>query len=170
MGCDIHVYVEYSKDGKYWKNLTENFGQRDYRMFGIMAGVRWEEGKLFDPKGLPEGRLSFDTERAHWCHVAPDSHPEWADGDDWISKETAERWISNGYSQPEYVDGALKRVTNPDHHSHSWLTTAELEQCVNRYLELSDTYKPVEWIAILAAMKAIDECGSTARVVFWFDN
>lgn len=170
MGCDIHVYVEYSRDGKHWGNLTDNAGSRNYRMFGIMAGVRYEDAKLFDPKGLPDGNLSFTAEAAHWCNVAPDDHPEWAGSDGWVSKDNAERWVASGCSKPAFRDGVLKRVTNPDHHSHSWLTASELEQCVERYRELSDGSAPTEWVAILAAMKAIEGNGDMARCVFWFDN
>jgi hypothetical protein len=171
MGCDIHAYVEYTKSGDYWWSLTDNAGHRNYRMFAIMAGVRDYGGeKLFDAKGLPDGRMSFAAEGAHWLLVAPDATPEWAGSDGWVSKASAERWIAEGSSEGETVDGILKRVTNPDHHSHSWLTTDELSKCVDQYRTLSDGQAPTEWVAILAAMKAIEGNGEIARVVFWFDN
>lgn len=171
MGCDIHTYVEYSKKGDHWCALTDNAGHRDYLMFAIMAGVRDYDGvKLFDAKGLPEGRLSWNAEGSHWCNVAPDNHPEWAGDDGWISKESAERWIDSGSSTADIRDGVLKRVTNPDHHSHSWLTADELSKCLERYKVASEGWAPTEWVAILAAMKAIEGNGDIARVVFWFDN
>ena len=171
MGCDIHVYVEYSHDGKYWRNLTDGIGSRDYRMFGILAGVRCDDLKLFDPKGLPDGQLSWNTEDANILNIAPESHPEWADTSGWTSRTSAERWISEGSSKPLYRDGVLNRVTNPDWHSHSWLTSDELSQCVDKYRTIPDVKKaPSEWVGILAAMKAIEENGDQTRVVFWFDN
>lgn len=171
MGCDVHAYVEYSHDGKYWSNLTDNAGHRDYTMFGIMAGVRDYNGvKLFDPKGLPEGPLGWRVESSHWLRIVPEEHPEWAGEDGWVSKDSAESWVARGCSQAEVKDGVLQRVTNPDHHSHSWLTADELAQCLDRYRQISDRKAPTEWVAIHAAMKAIEGNGEKARVVFWFDN
>lgn len=177
MGCDIHVYVEYSKDGKYWKSLTDNAGSRNYVMFGVLAGVRADEYKLYDPKGLPDGELSYVTYGAHWLNVAPDEHPDWAGTDGWTSKANAERWVKNGYSEAEIVDGKLKRVSNPDGHSHSWLSTEELSAALDKYRSIIGGVwpteagtVPTEWAAILGAMQAIEANGETARVIFWFDN
>lgn len=172
MGCDIHVYVEHSSNGKYWRNLTDNAGSRDYLMFSIMAGVRGDEHKLFDPKGLPEGELGWATERAHWLSIAPEKYPEWKDLDGWTSRDNAERWVASGSSKPQYHDGILSRVSHPDWHSHSWLTADELAQCLQKYREVSppEWGLPTEWVAIHAAMQAIESNGERARVVFWFDN
>lgn len=170
MGCDVHAYVEYSSNGEHWRNLTDNAGSRNYRMFGIMAGVRCEDLKMFDPKGLPEGRLSYVTEGAHWLSIAPENHPEWKDLEGWTSEGSARRWVNSGCSVADMQDGVLKRVSNPDHHTHSWLSVVELQKCVDRYRELSDGQAPTEWVAILGAMKAIEDNGEMSRVVFWFDN
>lgn len=67
MGCDIHTYLEYAdvtdREGQpYWQNFTSNGGGRDYLMFEILAGVRGGEQQLFEPRGLPEGRLGWRTE------------------------------------------------------------------------------------------------------------
>jgi hypothetical protein len=171
MGCDIHVYVEYSHDGKYWNSLTENAGSRDYAMFGILAGVRYRELKLFDPKGLPNGELSWQAATANILNIAPEKHPEFADTDGWTDRASAESWVAEGLSTPMYIDGVLHRVTNPDWHSHSWLTSDELSQCIEKYRAIPESKKaPSEWVGILAAMKAIEENGDQTRVVFWFDN
>lgn len=177
MGCDIHAYVEYSKNGKHWRNLTDNAGSRNYVMFGVLAGVRVADAKLFDPKGMPEGELSFTTAGDYWLNVAPESNPDWADGDGWTSLENARRWVESGYSVPDYRDETLKRVSGPDWHSHSWLTTDELAAAIEHYRTVVGNYwpeeggrAPTEWVAILAAMRAIESNGETARVVFWFDN
>ncbi len=171
MGCDIHAYVEYSTNGTHWFDLIENGGNRNYRMFAIMAGVRDYDGiKLFDAKGMPEGPVSYAVEKDHWLRIVPENHPEWADSDGWTSKGSAESWVADGYSTPVFKDDVLERVTNPDHHSHSWLSSDELEQCIERYKELFDGKAPTEWVAILASMKAIEGNGDKARLIFWFDN
>lgn len=177
MGCDVHIYVEYSENGKYWKNLTNNAGSRNYVMFGVLAGVRVSDAKLFDPKGMPEGGIGYVTACDYWLNVAPENHPEWADGDGWTSPENARRWVESGSSVPDYLDGTLKRVSGPDWYSHSWLTTDELAAALEHYRGVVGTYwpgeggtAPTEWVAILAAMRAIEGNGESARVVFWFDS
>jgi hypothetical protein len=179
MGCDIHVYVEYSDDGEYWQNLTDNAGSRNYVMFGVLAGVRLEHLTVFSPKGLPDGKLGYITEDAHWINVARDGKPEQAEWDGWTSLESAARWVKSKYSEPEYDDsGRIRRVTNPDHHSHSWLNSDELNLALLRYPDAAKgvwgdsggVQLPHEWVAIRAAMRAIEENGGLARVVFWFDN
>lgn len=174
MGCDVHVYVEYSKDGKHWRNLTDNAGSRNYVMFGILAGVRVSDAQLFEPKGMPDGALSYATESGYWTNVAPDEHPEYAEWDNWTSRANADRWVSGGYAK---YDENKQRVSGPDWHSHSWLTTDEVAQAVERYRKVVGNYwpeesgsAPTEWVAILGAMRAIEKNGETARVIFWFDN
>lgn len=171
MGCDIHAYVEYTANDKYWCSLIENGGHRNYRMFAIMAGVRDYDGlKLFPPKGMPEGEVSRAVESDHWVNIAPEANPEWADDEGWVVKATAERWVAGGLSVADVKDGVLQRVTHPDHHSHSWLDVAELESCIERYRKIADGTAPTEWVAILAAMKAMEGNRAKSRLVFWFDN
>lgn len=140
MGCDIHVWLEYStfnhgdhaateyRGKPYWRAMTDCFNPgRDYLMFGIMAAVRAEEYAIFHPRGLPEG-LSY------------------------TAKESVEKW-------------------GDDLHSESWLTTDELAQCLGEYFVRAQ-HGPydVEWDAIHAAMRAFEERGAKARLVFGFDN
>lgn len=182
MGADIHSYVEYSQreyDSKpFWKNFTTNNGERNYVMFGVLAGVRVPEAQLFEPKGMPDGDLGYDTAGGYWLHVAPENHPEWADGDNWVTRKNAERYVERGYSVAQYDDkGVLKRVSGPDWHSHSWLTAAELEAALEHYKKkVCEFYPqenptaPPEWIATLAAMRSFEASGCKTRLVFWFDN
>lgn len=182
MGCDIHTYLEYAdfttREGEpYWKNFTANGGSRNYVMFGVLAGVRVPDAKLFDPKGMPAGNLGYDTATRYWTNVAPEAHPEWADDDDWISLEKAQDWVERGYSVGESDDkGRLRRVSGPDWHSHSWLTADELQQALDHYKKLAVTYwpndgeAPAEWAATIAAMRTFEASGKQSRLVFWFDN
>jgi len=171
MGCDIHAYLEFTDNGEYWSSLTSGAGQRNYRMFGIMAGVRCEDIALFEQRGLPTGEMSWQAESDHWVWVAPDDKPERASWDGWTGRENADRWIAAGYSQPEHKDGVLTRVTNPDHHSHSWLTSSEFSQCFEKYRGLFPDLKPPhDFVGMLGAMQAIEANGGKTRLVFWFDN
>lgn len=175
MGCDIHAYVEYTKDKKnpYWENLTRNFGARNYALFAALAGVRGELGP-FGPKGMPEGELGYYTGKDYWVAVAPPHHPEWASGEGWTSIETAQKWVDGGGCEVRYKeDGSLRSVSNPDYHSHSWLTTDELEQALDHYVS-ENVYRegkaPSDWRALLVAMRSLESDGYLTRIVFWFDN
>lgn len=182
MGCDIHTYLEFADfetdAGPYWKNFTKNGGGRNYLMFGVLAGVRVEEARLFEPKGMPDGRIGYDTSEDYWTHVAPAANPEWADDEGWVSLETAQGWIEKGYSKGEInKSGRLERVSGPDWHNHSWLTADELERAFAHYLEQitescphGKAIVPAEWSATLAAMRAFEAAGNQTRLIFWFDN
>lgn len=181
MGCDIHTYVEFAdpisnERGPYWRNFTRNGGNRDYVLFGILAGVRVPDVQAFEPKGMPDGNLGWGTSDDYWNMVAPPEHPEWAEGDDWVTIEQAERWVADGSSVADHDDsGRLRRVSGPDWHSHSWLTTAELTEALTRYRALPEDQYPYkygleEWDAMLAAMRSFEAAGKLTRLVFWFDN
>ena len=183
MGADVHAYVEYASftasDGKpFWSNFTRSMGSRNYYLFCLLAGVRGDEGPVFPPRGMPEGRVGFWTSDDYWLYVAPDDQPQLAGRDEWVTREAAEKYVSTYGSQPDLdKDGKLYRVSHPDWHSHSWLTADELEQVLSRYAAgvqgiwpAEKAVAPPEWKAALAAMRSFEADGQEARVVFWFDN
>ena len=161
MGCDIHGYIEYEDwedNGKpHYSCFGENLGERDYTMFGLLAGVR-HGSAIFAPRGIPEN-ISFTVKGSFYQFVIDGEK----DGDGYISKVTAQEWVDKGWSK--WID--KNYVSNPDWHTPSWLTTKEYEQVLRAREEITD-YGNVdqEWYAILGAMKAL----KNARFVFWFDN
>ena len=64
-------------------------------------------------------------------------------------------------------------VTNPDWHSHSWLTLDELKKVQKEY-ENTENFKQwgvhIELNAIIATMESLNASGKIARFTFWFDN
>ena len=174
MGCDIHLYIEYSRketreDGKkYWTNFGNCFGHRDYHLFGILArDVRIDNPNGFPVKGLPGGGLGFVTENDSLIYISEDG-----EGDNETTLERAQAWnrdfhckiINNRAGEPQLVE-------NPDWHSHSWLTLQEYEKALNIYWTDPETFNiHPEYKAILGAMKSLDEQGYDVRAVFWFDN
>ena len=71
MGCDIHMYIEKKKNGKWIPAqgfmqtgnrendvpdvpFHDQFNQRNYALFGFLAGVRIPELKHFEPQGFPD--------------------------------------------------------------------------------------------------------------------
>jgi len=56
-------------------------------------------------------------------------------------------------------------------HSHSWLTLEEFESVLTSYqLEGYEFELDVEWRAMLAAMRTLQDGGHTVRLIFWFDS
>lgn len=53
MGCDIHAYVEIIED-KITICECEYFLNRNYGMFGYLAGVRSLDDPVVEPRGLPD--------------------------------------------------------------------------------------------------------------------
>ena len=207
MGCDIHLYIEYkSKKPQYdgrestWHSFGKSINPgRNYAMFGLMANVRncYSDGKLpvlVEPRGMPEdaGYTATDDNRIYISETK---------SEDYVSMETAKRWVNSGSSKfINNKDGNPTWVTQPDWHSHSWLTTSEFESVLNKYLELEtgwhkvrveehnkmverENIQPDSWAyappsindepeyqVVLASLKRFEELGYDARVVFWFDN
>jgi len=209
MGCDIHLYIEYKNkkvafDG--YKDNWHSFGKRinpgrNYAMFALMANVRnhYSDGKLpvlVEPRGMPDdvGYYVKDESQIYISETI-------LEGEHIVTMETANRWVASGSSK--FINnqkGEPTWVTDPDNHSHSWLTTSEFETIINKYLELEagwhkervDTHnkmvakeniQPSSWMyappatndepqyqVVLASMKRFEELGYDARIVFWFDN
>ena len=206
MGCDIHLYIEYkSKKTEFdgYDSGWQSFGGRinpgrNYAMFGLMANVRncYSDGKLpvlVERRGMPEDAsyTATDDNRIYISDV-PSSR--------YVSMETAKSWVNSGSKFINDKEGNPIWVTDPDAHSHSWLTTSEFESILNKYLELQSVWhkkrveehnkmvkeeniQPDSWAyappsmvdepeyqVVLASLKRFEELGYDARVVFWFDN
>jgi hypothetical protein len=207
MGCDIHLYIEYkSKKPQYdgRESTWHSFGNRinpgrNYAMFGLMANVRncYSDGKLpvlVEPRGMPDD-ATYSTADDNRIYISE------TESENYVCMETAEGWVNSGSSKfINNKDGNPTWVTQPDWHSHSWLTTSEFESVLNKYLELEagwhkervDTHnkwlqkeniQPDSWAyappsindepeyqVVLASLKRFEELGYDARIVFWFDN
>ena len=209
MGCDIHLYIEYKNkkvafDG--YKDNWHSFGQRinpgrNYAMFALMANVRnhYSDGKLpvlVEPRGIPDDAEYYSSGDDR-IYISEEKY----DGEHSVTMERAKSWVESGSSK--FINnqkGEPTWVTDPDNHSHSWLTTSEFETIINNYLELEsgwhkervDTHnkmvakeniQPGSWMyappamniepqyqVVLASMKRFEELGYDARIVFWFDN
>lgn len=143
MGCDIHGYVDYDDPRMielaekrnrppYVHSLGHFHIMRNYGMFGVLAGVRCEGPPVAERKGLPEN-LSYMTEyEAVLTVVEDDEFDEEHRSEHCCSRSDAERWGGN------YTDEDKKVVHHPDWHSHSWLTTEELGQAIERYCEFAE--------------------------------
>jgi hypothetical protein len=205
MGCDIHLYIEYkSKKPRYdgRESTWRDFGQRinpgrNYALFALMADVRNYDGQLpviVKPRGMPDD-ATYSTADDNRMYISED------EGENYVTMETAEGWVKSGSSTfINNNEGKPTWVTNPDWHSHSWLTTSEFESVLNKYFELEagwhkvrveehnkmvkeENIQPDSWAyappsmvdepeyqVVLASLKRFEELGYDARIVFWFDN
>jgi hypothetical protein len=169
MGCDIHMYVEYKrKDDK--RNNWSNFGSRinpgrNYFMFGLLSkGVRSDNELGIDAKGLPDG-LGWETSDDMYLYINDNR----SEDDNHVSTNQAIKWRANyGCNIVNDENGRPYKVENPDWHSSSWLTTSEFENQLNIYNQ--ESFGVPEYMAILAAMKELENHNNECRVVFWFDN
>jgi hypothetical protein len=180
MGADIHMYVEYrnKKQAKdletqgrdpYWYSFGDCFNPgRNYTMFAILAGVRGEFKDSFEPKGRIPFNLMGNSAKHDLYYFIDDK-----EGERTVTREQAKKY-SESYGC-EIVDDSWVRC--PDFHSHSWMSSKELEKAYKGYkVHASKEWDkkmdvPVEWKAILAAMKSLEDEGKNeVRVVFWFDS
>ena len=164
MGCDIHCYIEY-KHRDATTTRWSSFGGRinpgrDYQLFTLLAGVQGENGPLYPVRGVPAD-LGYYAANDYWLYIS-DNCP---DSEGSCSKESAHAYAIHGshYSEDK------SRISHPDWHSHSWLTTAEYGNSLDAYDRLPIHYSLVEYRALLAAMRSL-EGTHDARMVFWFDN
>ena len=156
MGCDIHCYIEYkSPDTDGWSDFGRINPGRNYDLFGKLAGVRRiEVTPVVEPRGLPED-VAYAASSDAWLFVTDTGSSEGC-----CSREQAEQWVGWG---ARYRNSEKEFVSNPDWHSHSWLTPNEFA------IAIEGSGEP-EYEAILAAMRSFEAGGFQARVVFWFDN
>lgn len=173
MGCDIHCYVEYTeKEGTIPLDDWQCFGGkinpgRHYSLFGMLAGVRCGTA-IFKPRGLPE-TYSHEVRFDHLIYVSESG------ADNTISSVRAEQLVQLGASKyAEAANGNKKGfITNPDHHSHSYLSLKEYVRVLNIYEKKFDDGEysaPPEYYAIKASMMEFEKMGYAVRLVFWFDN
>lgn len=107
MGADIHMFVEYGSyitrdNDQAWECVGGRWNPgRDYHMFAILAGVRddWDDPhQLFEPKGVPEGRLSWEAE--DYLHEDSDLHSHsWLTADEY-AQCYAKRMLTNEWGPP----------------------------------------------------------------------
>ena len=180
MGCDIHLRVEKRRvktnslnERNEWRGVGfyGEFSDRIYGMFARMANVRDSWGyKMFEARGLPKD-IAWPATEAFYLKVTENEEAAvWSDRH--CLKKDAERWVEEGYS--EWVDDKHTMVTDPDLHSHSWLTAEELRKCFDDCFKDEDgTYKGdyVDWLGLVSFCEGIESTGEfDCRVVFAFDN
>jgi len=164
MGCDIHCYIEYRREGGSWDSFGGEISPgRCYDLFELLAGVRGSKEKaVVPPRGMP-GDPAFRADLDHKFLISTGG------GDGHTTPEMAARYVKD--CGAKYImggPGVIGWVTNPDFHTHSWLTVEELREVLIQYHRLASECP--EYHAMLAAMMMFERSGCESRLVFWFDN
>ena len=162
MGADIHAYPEYTEATRTgWSGFGRMSLPRDYDMFAKLAGVRGDN-QMIPLRGVPVDAC-MTTRWDNQLYVSED----YPDSDGNCSPASAERWVNDGSSQ--WVDDRKRQVTNPDWHSHSYCSPAELRAVIEAEREINWGVDVRYW-AVLAMLEEIERRGGSARLVYWFDN
>lgn len=166
MGCDIHCFLEFKYNDGQWESFSKKIRPgRDYEVFSFLAGVRGygDIQPLVDPRGFPKD-AGYDASDSYFRYVTDDFGLVYGS----VPRARAESWV-NSYGS-YYLDDSKSRVSDPDYHSASWLTTEEFRESIRRREPIGKRIIVDHFELILAAMEGFENRGVPARLVFWFDN
>jgi len=178
MGCDIHAFIERKlwreKDGGWhWSTWASPDLSRNYSLFYVLAGVRYDENRMPPGLGAQQKGLPKDVGDWVWREYGDDYHSaSWMDVNE--LRAAHERYCSmeeaSGSSWYQPSPPSVQAV--PD--------GARVKETVNIlgmtewYVETGENVKNsplAEIVAVVAAMEALNDGDATrTRLVFWFDN
>lgn len=164
MGCDIHMYVEYRRNGD-WKNgdyfmldnpdaikpkrkRMELYDARNYDLFAVLANVRNYDLREYidDPRGLPDD-VTYYVEHEY---------------EDW-------GWDAHScsyFTLQELID------FDEEHEPRSILGRHILRPLIDRLKQRADELRLIydfEWDREQSTQELRDKANNI-RIVFWFDN
>jgi hypothetical protein len=189
LGSDIHLFIEYrdksAEQRRWWSFGGRISVGRDYRIFERLAGVRGElANAIVPPRGFPaDAAEEAKDENFLWIDYSGKEENPWSPT---CTPEDAAQWVNSGKSkyfgttnkvamavdlkgekEPELVNVQRpERVSQPDCHTHSWLSLEEFESA----LHATGQPVPKTYAACVAAMRSLEKDGCEVRAVFWFDN
>ena len=188
MGSDIHGFVEKKRQNtEVWLPFAKVFLPAHYEVFARLAGVRGERSSaIVPPRGFP---TDASSQAISACTLSIVYSNDQEVGGNAVSFQDAGAWVSRGKSQffgvmrpvtvtftpnggvPEtkvyYEDvaGQPARITDPDFHSFTWLTTEEFEHAIRQV-----TNVPQDYEAVICAMRKLKATDYDVRILLWFDN
>lgn len=200
VGTNIHFFVEYDRDRAttpftlkgniHSLSQTELLVQHDYALFDALAGGRShslgvaERPPLFAPRGLPVlvspqvfYRYYHIVDEPAYGDLPHDQLSSWVVPLPTLTWDVAEKWIELGRSTLAPMENhALgrprrRRVSDPDWHTTSWLSLAEIVASLQAH-GMSETTVQCDMAAHLSGMRSLESHLGVGRVrgVFWFSN
>jgi hypothetical protein len=190
LGTDIHAFVEVDRGrGDPFGvdadivcfNRGEFFVPNDYDLLNALGDgrsrnlspdevPRWA---LISPRALPENASSAVLDRYYHAVLQPGERPDPVPSF-WpalppVTREDAERWVAEGWS--DFAPAPPARASHPEWHSPSWLLLTEVYAALAHF-GLAAEALPAEFRVVLRAMEEFEGLlghGRT-RLVFWHDN
>lgn len=213
MGCDIHEHVEYLRGDK-WVRASDKKGpacdscygtglregskcyfckghgtkwyiNRNYMLFGVLAGIRWDEAVHIDPRGLPED-VSSSTKSKFY---EGDSHSASYFSIKELLEFKDKKQVITGYvDMGEYIN--FKEKGYPEYWNDYLLkhmkliSNEEMDRRIKlisfwggeRYFteiiwEMTNAQIGKQfWEIFVPAMEKLHKDPEKVRFVFWFDN
>lgn len=168
MGCDIHAFIEKREPQSSSYSCSIEFPiNRDYFLFGLLAGVRYSKCKYIQPRGFPKD--------AHWLteenyeEMKVDAHTP-----SWLTLAELEAIIpkleEGRQADKKEFDEFVSMME--EHYANDTTLTPEGRKNLDRLIK-EDKNKPDRFYWFLAAincMRFAEANGMTTRLVFWFDN
>ena len=185
MGCDIHLYKEKKINGEWveWEDecgdgldvpYEKQFNQRDYDLFGFLAGVRRKNNLSLTPTGIPNN--ASEDVMACYKRMEGDAHSASSltlDSLKWHWANLSDKFITvSGMKDSEELNKLSRSImgkgdtdwdllypycqgTNQDNYE-------EFSIEVPCHFKLSNIEKLIKLFN--------DAEGEEFRIVFWFDN
>ena len=144
MSCDIHAHAEVKINGR-WHHWNHPRINRDYALFGTMAGVRYPERQKYPVRGLPRNATAIT--KFDYKHWGRDAHSV-----SWLkAKEVNEliKWYQDTYQKSfEYEE--LGYIFGNVWDFQTYPTKETMDGCRPAY-------------------EGMPEGLEDARLIFWFD-
>ena len=189
MGCDIHMYLEKKKNGawvpaqgfvKMYEDLgsdvpyPDRFTERDYHLFGFLAGVRAPEYQHFEPKGFPPDacpevrqvyeRYGSDAHTPSYLTLSELNKIKW----DTEMVKTIFCLRKDQYNEFQRTISDGKPDYNLLYPWSRWKT--DMNEWVDVCIETPLRWKFISFYEYVSRITRYDYECSEFRIVFWFDN
>lgn len=194
MGCDIHLYIEKKKNGKWvpaqgfmdtgnYDNTPDvpypdkQLSDRDYLLFGFLAGVRDTTNQHFKPKGFPKD--ASKEVKAVFNEWGDDGHtPSYLTLEELRSVDWENEMITiNRMFRKDQLEAFNKSLTEgkPNYDLiNTWCSWAsDQDKWISSSIQvpIKHEFKKLYWFAKFEMSSYDYKCKpDELRVVFWFDN
>jgi hypothetical protein len=195
MGCDIHLYIEKKKNGKWIpaQGFMDTGGfddgtldvpcpdkqldNRDYLLFGFLAGVRDDTNQHFEPKGFPKDaskevkavfkRWGNDAHTPSYLTLEELKSVDWKNEmitiDRLFRKDQLAAFkesVKAGKPNYNFIDTWCSMSSNMDEWEHD-----EIQ------VPIEYEFKKLYWFQLFEMQSYDYRCKpDELRIVFWFDN
>lgn len=168
MGCDIHAFIEKREPQSSSYSRSIEFPiNRDYFLFGLLAGVRYSKCEYIQPRGLPLGINWYTKEQ--YEEMKEDAHtPSWLTLAELeaIVPKLEEGRQADKKEFDEFVSMMEERYAN------DITLTPEGRKNLDRLIK-EDKNKPDRFywfLAVINCMRFAEANKMKTRLVFWFDS